>query len=297
MPPVDRPWDTSEHEICKIQEFLHRKALTYLEDPSVHVSQASSAVLRKALAGWMWLNNAEQMDEQRQTRLGTLGYLPVELRRDIWERLLGYHVSQAREAMSRRFLVRLGGSDYRFHEERRTVTDQQVLDVERVCWVSQPSHFLIGDVSSTIRNECDALIFSRLLFECLCTMKDFFAQLSAFQRSQVVSISFDIFAHCKYCTLRGREVTNVCLETFESLKRHLRNIEIGFGVNRGPAFAWRAREHRKLKSVHYKMWMLDQVLRQAKECAPDAVIRMRECNFTPGEHRDLFESRIQGFAK
>lgn len=75
-----------------LQELLHLYLLLYLPDPSVQVSQASSASLCKEIARRKCRNSAERLNKQRQTHLSILAYLSPEIRRNMWEGVLEHQL-------------------------------------------------------------------------------------------------------------------------------------------------------------------------------------------------------------
>ena len=182
--------------------------------------------------------------------------------------------------------ILMRGSTWRSPDDSCSSSKPNILDVGRYNYDLKSSPFTVRNVSTTIRDECDAMIFSSYLhFTCPVAMSDFLAHLSVFQYAHVFNISINSYTRDRYCRCKD---TETWLELFGSLPRHLRNIEILLEAKRGPARHSGDKQPRYLKSAHNKLWLLDQVLHRARRCAPDAIIAMGDWNFFPGLRRDQF---------
>lgn len=56
--------------------------------------QATNRALKQTKKRWCWFVRAQRLDTQRHTRLGTLGYLPQEVRELIYKTILGDHITK-----------------------------------------------------------------------------------------------------------------------------------------------------------------------------------------------------------
>ena len=228
-----------------------------------------------------WYSNASHLDLQRQTRLGTLGYLPSEIRRLIWEILLPKKVHW-------RFDVPFDDEDacpYQFFVFINY--DEKILEVAshgayRVAPVISPVKF--RDASCTIRDEFDAMLFStRILhFESPTIMDKFIEQLSPFQRSHFFHLSVNIFTGCtcsgqEHCMRDSfPESIDQWLELFNDLPPQLKTIRVDLGNDQLCPFHRYDAETNAMRAMTMMecLELLEVLLRQGKECVPNATISM-----------------------
>lgn len=101
-----------------------------------------------------WRSNAKEMDIQRRTGLGTLGYLPLEIRQKIWALCIGSNVSHHTLCMNngiheQRTLFFTG-------RQHREYVDYLICDYDNVPehtytgFYAAP-HITLGEISSTIK--------------------------------------------------------------------------------------------------------------------------------------------------
>ena len=265
------------------------------------------------------------MDKDHRHRLGTFGYLPTEIRRQIWEIVLEDHLSQAEadvfyhvSVMIPCPVIMMGHCEDTpagWLRKRpalvvsRGSADHKAFQInffDRGLIPCSASMFPLYSLSSTIRDECDAMVFSaHLHFECLVQLHAFLREVSPFQRACIRHISVNMFTACKCCFSNDREATKLWLKTFGLIPAHLRTLTIGFGgkhevpmtakdlyeIQRGSLTVAPFEPTLKYKSVHNKLWMLEKFLDRVREQAPDVKLIMGEWRFEP-RYRHLFKAKF-----
>lgn len=351
-----------------------------LHDPSVDIPESGV----RALSVWVWRNNAENLDLRRKTCLGTLNYLPFEVRRMIWALLLREHVSEdpwpnegftvpkvsfwhrRPELLPRlQSICMIHGAKKspplfmrvrsRCDNDGESPSSRNIVNVGRYSFNFRPTRCLIEDVSSTINVECKTTIFSLFLhFACPGTMKEFLSQVSKSPTLYmcVLHVSINIWALCncwpmplpggclcynirgmylvapycflipvapRYCLkiwllqrhastrhsstemltpINRHRATNMWLNIFADLPAHVRSVRIGFGKKGKkrrtyPQEGVHIEVPGRLRRVQSKIWLLEQIISQAKSRAPGAVITMGDWNYRSGPQRQILESRFQ----
>ena len=280
-------------------------------DASEQSRRALSEVLIKAAKGWLWCYHAAQRDARDQTKLGTLAYLPVEIRRLIWDHLLRYQLAQSRYTRCTnpgpKYRRRLFVSDYGWSDDSQAWDSlhHDIIEIKQDNYFSRPWLFPIRTVSPTIRDECDSILFSSriLRFECPIVMSNFISRLSTLQLAQFFHIRVNIFANCNCDLPHGGEHPNGWLALFMSLPPNLRTLVIETGKQQEivvvarestrPNFgAMQKNQAARSMSLRKRLVLLDILINRARRCVPGLVVSMGTWHWEylyPGK-QELFES-------
>ena len=300
------------------QVCLKNQLLTYLENSPPFASDASqqsmealSKVLKEAAKNWLWRHHAAQLDAQNRTELGTLAYLPVEIRRQIWDHLLRYQLGQHRctphadTGLKIRRQLFISDSGWSQDSQIWESPDHDVIEIRQDNYFSRSWPFKIRRVSPTIRDECDRIVFSSriLRFECPDTMGKFFSRISTYQRTHLFRIRINVFADCNCGSPHRGEHPNGWLAAFTSLPPNLRTMVIETGKNE--EFIVVAREGRRptfgatapvkaaqSMGLKKRLVLLDMLINRARRCVPGLVVSMGTWHWEhlyPGK-RTRFES-------
>ena len=310
---------TGENETLKRNTLdFKNQLLTYLEnsppfesDASQESREALSKVLKEAAKQWLWYYHAAQLDARNHTRLGTLAYLPIEIRSQIWDHLLRYQI--ARHRYTHYTDPRLRNRRQLFISDCRWSDDSQawdslrrnIIEIRLDNYFSQSWLSTIRAVSPTIRNECDSILFSSriLRFECPSVMTNFISQLSTHQLTHLFHIRVNVFADCNCDLPHGGEHPNGWLASFASLPSNLRTAIIETGNQQefvavarestGPVFgAIRQNQAAQPMSLRKRLVLLDMLINRARRCVPGLVVSMGAWHWEylyPGK-QGLFES-------
>lgn len=247
-----------------------------------------------------WYSNARQLDLQRRTRLGTLGYLPWEVRQQIWELLIERATSWPYVArlnagnlcgyFGSRPVVYNGSTDHVYLNQKSS----KVIEIECYNYGTDSLLYQFRKVSLTVEYDFDALLFStRILhFNCPHLLSKFIAQLSPFQRRHFFHLSINLFTPCRCCEpvfccepgfYENIRVSDLWLKTFAFLPPGLRNIfvDIGDKNNREPSeqslFRWDDLKG-KYRAVSKKIFLesMEIFVYRAKRCVPNATFSMQQ---------------------
>lgn len=294
------------------------RLLTYLEnsppfelDASQESREALSEVLKEAAKEWLWYYHAAQLDARNQTKLGTWAYLPVEIRRQIWDHLLRYQIAQDRytrctdPGLRNRRQLFISDGRWSDDSQARDSLHHNIIEIRLDNYFSQSWLFTIRAVSPTIRDECDGILFSSriLRFECPSVMSNFISQLSTHQLTHLFHIRVNVFADCNCDLPHGGEHPNGRLASFASLPPNLRTAVIETGNQQeflavarkstGPNFgAIRQNQAAQPMSLRKRPILLDMLINRARRCVPGLVVSMGTWHWEylyPGK-RGLFES-------
>ena len=297
---------------------FNNRLLTYLEnsppfelDAPQESMEALSKVLKEAAKKWLWHHYAAQLDATDQTKLGTLAYLPVEIRRQIWDHLLRYQSAQHRytrytnpRLKNRRQLL-ISHARWSDDSQARDSLHHDVIEIRQEAYLSRPWLYPIRAVSSTIRDECDVILFSSriLRFECPNTMGKFFSHLSTYQQTRLFHIRVNLFAECNCDFPHRGEHPNGWLASFTSLPPNLRTMVIETGKTddsivvarerRMPVFgSIRQTKAAQSMSLAKRLVLLDMLINRARRCVPRLDVFMGTWHWEylyPGK-QELFES-------
>ena len=302
---------------------FRNRLITYLKnsppfelDASQESMEALSKVLKEAAKKWLWRHYAAQLDATAQTKLGTLAYLPVEIRRQIWDHLLRHQLAQHRytrctdlRLKNRRQLLI---SDAGWSDDSRAwdFPNHDVIEIRQETYLSRSWLYAIRAVSSTIRDECDVILFSSriLRFECPDTMGKFFSHLSTYQWTRLFHIRVDLFADCNCDSPHRGEHPNGWLASFTSLPPNLRTMVIETGKTDESIFVARERRMpvfgaiRQTKaaqpmSLAKRLVLLDMLINRARRCVPCLGVFMGTWHWEylyPGK-QELFESLFREY--
>ena len=154
----------------------------------------------------IWFSNTRQLDLQRRTRLGTLGYLPWKVRRDIWALLIERAVNRPDVAgINDGNLLHYFASPpsiYKnFDDAYYSHKNSKVIEIERHDHSRVSSSFQFRDVSLTVAYEFGVMLFSThiLHFSCPHVLGKFIARLSPFQGRHFFHISINLFSQRECC--------------------------------------------------------------------------------------------------
>ena len=286
---------------------VHVKILEEIDLGQLSKSQISRAVasmaptvrLTRALRLRAWYAKARKLDLQRGTRLGTLGYLPWEVRRHIWALLIERGISWP-------YVARLNnGNLFHFFASRpvpynsfanpNSNKNSKVIEIEyqnhndnrtRVSYL-----FRFRNVSLTVKYEFDAMLFStRILhFNCPYSLRRFIAQLSPFQRRHFFHLSINLFTRCRCCPpyYFGHEdlyiSANKWLIPLISLPLGLRNVFVDIGDKniRRPIgeclfpLVSLSFEYRGISKKRF-LETMEIFLCRAKRCVPNATFSLKK---------------------
>ena len=285
------------------------RLLTYLEksppfelDASQESMEALGNVLKEAAKKWMWCHCVAHLDAKYQTKLGTLAYLPIVVRRQIWDHLLRYQLAQHPYTrwtnpglLNRRqlFISDAGWSD---GSQAYKSLHRDVIEIMQDNCFSRSWPFTIRAVSPTIRDECDCILFSSrtLRFECPDTMGNFFSQLSTYQQERLFHIRVNVFSDCS-CDFphRGEHPTS-WLALFTSLPPNLRTMVIETGQNQ-EFIVVAGEKAAQSMSLTKRLVLFDMLINRARRCVPGLVVSMGTWHWEylfPGKQK-LFESRFR----
>ena len=195
------------------------------------LAKLKSEALEQTAKRWAWFSEARRLDEELSTRLGTLGYLPWEIRVEIFRHVLDSHIEEALNDKRWALFFSLKLSHFAPKEEfslpwdwnARTDEFSTVFYIEvcsghkfsfpglyGVCRAfphpptmnEKPSSFFIPLRLATadIMLEFDNVFFSKmtLRFSCPKILRQFLKELSATQLSQMRSITIVPF-ECRDC--------------------------------------------------------------------------------------------------
>ena len=174
--------------------------------------------LKQTKKQWAWFAKAKKLDDERGTELGTLGYLPREVRAEIFRYLIldsvgnpfvneynivpGFDITRCWSWPATYGTFDLWGKPGKVICSH----DEDSDDWFRTLPFHERSYRRIPFRNATIdtRFEVDDIIFSALTFEYTCPsiLRRFLADLSTTQRSQLRSINLHIF-DCDHCLHKG----------------------------------------------------------------------------------------------
>ena len=310
---------TGERRALKAKELdLKNRLLTSLEnlppfdlDTSEQSRRALSEVLKEAAKKWLWRYGATQLNARDQTKLGTLAYLPVEIRRLIWDHLLRYQLAQHRytrctdPALKNRRQLFIPDRGWSVDSQAWDSVHHDIIEIRQDNYFSRPWLFPIRAVSPTIRDEYDSILFSSrvLRFECPNVMSNFISRLSTLRLAQFFHIRVNIFADCNCDLPHGGEHPNGWLASFMSLPPNLRTIVIETGNQQDFVFvarestglnfgSMRKNQAARSMSLRKRLVLLDMLINRARRCVPGLVVSMGTWHWEylyPGK-QGLFES-------
>ena len=242
-----------------------------------------------------WYSNSRKLDLQRRTRLGTLGYLPLEVRRHIWglliERATNWPcVARINNGNLFPYFVRRPVVYGDFADPRYSHKNSKVLEIEynSYGWVSV---FLFRNGSLTVEYEFDAVLFSThiLHFNCPYFLSKFIAQLSPFQRRHFFHLSINLYTRCGCCLL-GYNSDNPAyksadhwLRPFMLLPPGLRNIFVDIGDKNIKIPEGQYLLHRTSLGYGYRpvskdefLGLMEIFLCRGKRCVPNATFSLQQ---------------------
>ena len=133
---------------------------------------------------WVWFSNTRKVDDERGERLGTLGYLPPEIRQKIFRII--YECEENQE-----------------HFERLHTDPERKCHPNHECfhpWSDQWDINGLRLASPSTKAEVDYLYLSKTHFWFCCPLifTRFLEQFSTIQHSQMRSVTFSLFGRCSH---------------------------------------------------------------------------------------------------
>ena len=279
---------------------------------------ATRRALEQTKARWHWFEKAAQLDEERCTALGTLGYLSWEIRRQILSLIVVRNADDGyttRSIASWKFRPALSGQG----RQRKCRLDKNSLDHLEML---QPWDYAGGKVppkdhvksllrfSKTLAFEFGDMFLSTNTFHFYrpATLSKFIETLHKFRSPRLLRICLSLFIKRSYTkdpTLRRqRETIAGWLELFNKLPPSLMNLSIELGDDIPVEFEWlpfqffcssgrmlKAREFDRFywklekvqtppkRSLKRLLTFLETIAHRAKRSAPKAAIWIGGYNF------------------
>ena len=176
-------------------------------------SLLKAKTLRQTRARWCWFDKASNDDKDAGTRLGTLRYLPYEIRQQIFQILLEYYFDEVDEQLEQQLSIfNRGRFPFVGHINRRMLQIEfetrhcfckrdripNVFDLRSYFGFLQgtkrlPMSLRLASPSIQAEFECVFLSCSTFQFTCPFTLQKFLDQLSPFQQRQLKCLSLSMF--------------------------------------------------------------------------------------------------------
>ena len=138
-----------------------------------------AAIIKRTKNRWAWFSRAEDLDEERGTQLGTLGYLPWEIRQKIFEEFF--------EGNFRARIVRGSGCI-------RPPLFDSIDPPGAWYWAGYPGVFRLWEIrlaSASLKHEVEYAFFTMMNFhfDSIEAMMDFLVNLKTYEKSLLRSVS------------------------------------------------------------------------------------------------------------
>ena len=253
--------------------------------------------LRQTKARWCWFDKASKVDKDAGTRLGTLRFLPYEIRQQIFQIVLEDYFDEVEEQLGQKFST--------FNRGRPCIgrVDRSMLQI----WVEGlhccckrdkvPNVFDLRSyfgfwhaterlpmslrlASPSIQPEFDCVFLSRstFCFTCPFTLQRFLDQLSPFQQRQLKRLRLCMFQSW-VCATDSLTQRDQWMTACQRLPPGLKSVEIesphrlenvpGFWTNRSTEY-YLGQAHNKVKRL--AMELLEALCKKVSRASPRAVI-------------------------
>lgn len=245
-------------------------------------------VIKRTKKRWAWFSDARKKDDRLGTSLGTLGYLPWEVRRFIFEIVLRGYFEECKHPLewSERYRCLWYLNRYNYIHEAIDKWDWQVDYERRVNTPGVPDVFELDSyqpsnpnaptmnvrlASQSLRTEFEHhfLRDSNFSFDCPRALEEFLGQLTCHQKAQLRHFYFELWNCCGCCT--AQESDGGWISMASQLPPFLKSLRIeiecnrglpginAFGVHRGPA---------ELKQLNRAATFLEIMSKMAARSAP-----------------------------
>ncbi|CAF9907881.1 MAG: hypothetical protein ALECFALPRED_004029 [Alectoria fallacina] len=183
---------------------------------------------------WSWFEKARKDDEEANTRLGTLGYLPYEIRQQILKFVLAdYYDKYNRRGRQLRI-----ASTYSFsgnltmckqNEECETTGVFDLSSYSRSGTKMDRAPLSLRSVSPSIKLECGCILLTSITFVSTCpaSLARFLDQLSPLQQGQLRSLRIHLFG-CSICSRDRVKLCNIWVAVCQRLPTGLTSVEFGW---------------------------------------------------------------------
>ena len=210
-----------------------------------YFSLLKAKTLRQTKARWCWFDKASKDDKDAGTRLGTLRFLPYEIRQQIFQIVLEDYFDEVEEQLGQQYPIlnrwryRGVGSVNRSmlqidFEGRHCCCKRDkvpnVFDLRSYFGVRQATERLpmsLRLASPSIQPEFDCVFLSRSTFQFICpfTLHKFLDQLSPFQQSQLKCLRLSMFQRWG-CDSDSSTRRDQWMAACQRLPRGLKSVEM-----------------------------------------------------------------------
>lgn len=263
------------------------------------LSLLKAKIMKRTKLRWCWFEEAMKDDKEAGTSLGTLRYLPYEIRQHIFKIVLECYFDEYNRQYELENILRFG-KGYRFVG----ILTKGKLDFEgRFCRCGQnegPKFCSVFDLgsykpifqdtgnaplslrlaSSSMKPEFERVFLACINFKFACpaSLERFLDQLSSYQQRQLMALTIHPFRDCNCCP-DPRKLCEHWSVVCQRLPTQLRAVDFGFFIDRrGLREFWmRSRPLRRLKkaqAISLTVDMFGSLSRQVWRASPRAKISM-----------------------
>ena len=264
-----------------------------------YFSLLKAKTLRQTKARWCWFDKASKNDKDAGTRLGTLRFLPYEIRQQIFQIVLEEYFDEVEEQLGQqnsiltrwmyRYIGSVSRSRLQIHFEGLHCCCERdkvpnIFDLRSYFGVRQTNERLpmsLRLASPSIQPEFDCVFLSRSTFHFTCpfTLHQFLDQLSPFQQSQLKCMKLSMFQYWR-CYSDALTHRDQWMAACQRLPRELKSVEIeppyrledvpAFWKKRSPRFYFGPPNNANIRRIAIEL--LEPLCKKVSRASPRAVI-------------------------
>ena len=191
-------------------------------------------ILWRTIFRWSWFEKARKDDEEANTRLGSLRYLPYEIRQQIFKFVLADYYEQYNRRGRRLHIASTyscAGNLFTCEQENECETSGvfELRSYSRSGTKMERAPLGLRSVSPSIRLECEYILLTSNNFVSTCpaSIRRFLDQLSPLQQGQLRSLRIHLFG-CSNCCRDRVELCNLWVAFCQRLPTGLTSVEFGW---------------------------------------------------------------------
>lgn len=258
--------------------YLKRKYQVTMSPPLI--SQYHKKIVKHSEKQSAWTSKARTLDARLGTRLGTLVYLPFEIRQQIFKHVFDnyYPGEDGRYARVPETFDYLGRTKQNLYDQ--LIEDHPtggIFELDSYKIISETAFVVsLRLASSTLKDEFEHFFLRNNVFTFLCPrrLSDFLSQLSSLHRAQLIRIAIGIWSKCGCCTPQESDYgwKLICSLLPESLRLII--IKLGFAQPR--VWGGSTRDPAELEGLHRAADLIKELCIGVRQRSPGVDVAMHQ---------------------